>query len=204
MSVSLNKKNFSIIDLIFKLLPWIIIGVQSYIFNDELKKSFARISTLENDFNRLLENNIITIDIMQKASNSNMTQFYIKVIGITAVAIVLLTITSNIYPTLFTAKALLPSYVYNLVQTYTPFLQTKKVFTLKDCECNVDWIVNIYNEKTIEIMVRPFTTQKIVKASEYFLNIPNSLSERVVKSLPIYPPDQTALAFVDFLANTTL
>ena len=204
MTDTLNKNNFLIKDLISKLLPWIIIVVQSYIFNDELKKSFARINTLENNVNILLENNIITIDLLEKASNNNMTQFYIKVIGITAVVIVVLTITSNIYPTLFTAKALLPSYVYNLVQTYTPFLQTKKVFTLKDCECNVDWIVNIYNDKTIEIMVKPLTTQKILKASEYFLNIPNTLSEKVVKSLPIYPPDQTALAFADFIANTTL
>ena len=97
------------------------------------------------------------IDLLEKASNNNMTQFYIKVIGITAVVIVVLTITSNIYPTLFTAKALLPSYVYNLVQTYTPFLQTKKVFTLKDPTCGIDWIVHVYNDKHFEINVTEYS-----------------------------------------------
>ena len=50
-------------------------------------------------------------------------------------------------------------------------------------------------------MVKPFTTQDIVKASDYLLTIKNGVSEKVIQSLPIYPAEQTALAFADFTAK---
>lgn len=99
----------------------------------------ARIKLLEKDIHILTEKTNMTLEALQRStlidpllvtSQNDMTQFYIKALGITAGVVIILVIASNIYPTIFSIKALLPSYVYNFVQTNTPFLETKKRYIL--------------------------------------------------------------------------
>jgi len=53
-------------------------------------------------------------------------------------------------------------------------------------------------------MVKPFKTQDIMKVSDYLLYMKSGdIPEKVVKTLPIYPAEQTALAFADFVASVT-
>lgn len=68
-------------------------------------------------------------------------------------------------PSLFSAKTLLPKFLYNNIQAYTPFLQEKITFTTN--HKSFLWLVEILNNKTVNVKLKPPGTDDFVNGFDY-------------------------------------
>ena len=74
-------------------------------------------------------------------AQNEMTQFYIKTAGVVcAVGLGVIIITG--IKSYFNFSFLIPASLKNVIQDYTPFLQTKEFYTVHDKINNLDWIVS--------------------------------------------------------------
>lgn len=111
-----------------------------------------------------------TADLM--IAQNEMTQFYLKYIGIAIIAgVTIYVVGSVIAPTSFTIKALIPARLLSLIQDNTPFYQTVKTYTSFDRQNHLTWMVNIYNEKRPEILIKPENGNDFQLAGEYITQL---------------------------------
>lgn len=220
----LAYKRFDFREVMLTLLPWAVICLQSlytlHVVNQfdllkiELQNQINKTHHIENSMYMLTKRVNTTLDTLQSTKTSDnlalitqndMTQFYVKALGITAGIVIVLVICSNIYPTLFSVKTFLPSYAYSAIQQYTPFFQTKKEYIIPDIAQKIDLIVNVYNDKWAEVLVKSHLTEEIISATEYISNIGviniQTVANPAIGLLPAYTPEATDLALAGFVAS---
>jgi len=137
------------------------------------------------------------IDPLIRISENEMTQFYIKSIGIFACGVVVFLVLSNVWPATFSFKKIIPLQMYKMIQSYTPFFQTKSTYTSPVDSSGLEWMVNIYNEKNLEILVKPLNSLDYIRASEYILSLQQQVTTITLAKPPMfpeYPVDQTLTA----------
>ena len=84
------------------------------------------------------------------------------------------------YPHLFPLKTFLPSSLYSIIETYTPFFQTKKSYNLIDNLCDVEWLINISKNGDVELFVRTLYSKDFEKASDFLSKLYVNVPEKVV------------------------
>jgi len=145
---------------------------------DALKE---RLSALQ-DKNQVLENLLLERDIklfegsqINNAdiliANNEMVQFWVKVGGGILLGAFVVYTAYSMFPTFFSAKALMPSSIYKFVQDYTPFFQEKRSFLFTDNQSSTNWCINVINDKCIGINVKPFNSNDFVPISEYIMKL---------------------------------
>lgn len=214
----LNEK-ITIKEIVFMIIPWGLVAFLSYREHNtesrliQMQESLVRqteiINKLQNDLTEIT--NTLNMTLAQNAlynstgsqllvSQTETNQFYLKFLGIGACAIIVCIICSNAYPALFSVKNLVPTYIFNIIQTYTPFFQTRDTYVSIDTIAQLEWLVNIQNNKHMEILVKPLDSLDYIKAGEYILSLQLKTTNVMFTNPPIvnnFTADQTAAVMLD-------
>lgn len=169
--------------------------------NNTLKELVAKLSQDNGIMKELIQekNNVILEQSTQSTSNllsNEMVQFYVKTAGVVAAGIVVLYVLNTTTSLgLFSAKKLLPTKAYTLIQDYTPFFQERKTYFHRDELSKTDWSINILNDRSVNMLVKPDQSDDFIPISDFLSSLHRNAGTMV--------PYNGNITSTDVLSTTT-
>jgi hypothetical protein len=117
-----------------------------------------------------------TVTVFETLSQNEMTQFYLKCAGVAVLGVIGVCVIKAVIPASFSVKVLSP-WFFQQIQNFTPFFQEQRTFTLHQDGFDFDWMVNIVNEKTLEILIKTSSSPDFVSASNYVLKLQSEATD---------------------------
>lgn len=181
-------RKISIYEMVIFILPFIFITGLLYISYlqsiqmQALQDSVLELSKTVTTLNESIQEKNTQMDLLQRHnsaakpqnlnSNNEMTQFHIKAVGVCMASLLAYNILSHTFPTIFSLKVLIPTSLYSSIQEYTFFLQENKTFAYLDKKSNINWLIEILNNKYIKkIEVKPSDKEIFIDASKFIKDI---------------------------------
>jgi hypothetical protein len=179
-----------ILKLYFFLSPWFlvlymhrrILELQAHISSLE-KKMEEQLTIISNEHEAILlayelHKTQKTVDPALVLAQNDMIKFYVQGFGMVFCSVAILCFIYNLWPTAFAfpLKSLIPTKIICLLQNYTPFFQTKDTFVDSDNINKLDWLVNILNNRSLDIWVKPEGSENFIKAGDYISKLSSCVS----------------------------
>ena len=123
-----------------------------------------------------LSSNLGVINSDLLVAQNQMTQFYIKALGVIVGGVIVLGAVYYVSGVTFSLKAIIPKAMHDLLQDDTFLFQTQKIYNYSDSATKSEWLIKILNEKKVNLLVKPENSPDFINICDFINSLKSSSS----------------------------